>query len=295
MRLYEVMVEWINFHSITVSAPTVLNYSRSINVLKNRIGEMDIEDITKNTIQELFVDFYNIGLSENTIINYSKPIRQALEYAVDKGYIEESPYKDIVMPKTEREEINPFTEEEVKKLLSADMPIWFSDAVQIAFRTGMRKGEIFALMKQDIDLKNAFLTIRYTQSKTKEGYILKKPKTKASRRRISLDKTTLDILYRRYLKDNTDFIFTYSNGKMLIPTGINAMLDRKCKAAGIQKHSFHDLRHGHATYLLKNNVHPKIVQERLGHSSIKITLDTYSHLIPGLQNPAIEIINKLEF
>lgn len=295
MRLYEVMVEWINFHSITVSAPTVLNYSRSINVLKNRIGEMDIEDITKNTIQELFVDFYNIGLSENTIINYSKPIRQALEYAVDKGYIEESPYKDIVMPKTEREEINPFTEEEVKKLLSADMPIWFSDAVQIAFRTGMRKGEIFALMKQDIDLKNAFLTIRYTQSKTKEGYILKKPKTKASRRRISLDKTTLDILYRRYLKDNTDFIFTYSDGEMLIPTGINAMLDRKCKAAGIQKHSFHDLRHGHATYLLKNNVHPKIVQERLGHSSIKITLDTYSHLIPGLQNPAIEIINKLEF
>lgn len=295
MRLYEVMVEWINFHSITVSAPTVLNYSRSINVLKNRIGEMDIEDITKNTIQELFVDFYNIGLSENTIINYSKPIRQALEYAVDKGYIEESPYKDIVMPKTEREEINPFTEEEVKKLLSADMPIWFSDAVQIAFRTGMRKGEIFALMKQDIDLKNAFLTIRYTQSKTKEGYILKKPKTKASRRRISLDKTTLDILYRRYLKDNTDFIFTYSNGEMLIPTGINAMLDRKCKAAGIQKHRFHDLRHGHATYLLKNNVHPKIVQERLGHSSIKITLDTYSHLIQGLQNPAIEIINKLEF
>ena len=295
MRLYEVMVEWINFHSITVSAPTVLNYSRSINVLKNRIGEMDIEDITKNTIQELFVDFYNIGLSENTIINYSKPIRQALEYAVDKGYIEESPYKDIVMPKTEREEINPFTEEEVKKLLSADMPIWFSDAVQIAFRTGMRKGEIFALMKQDIDLKNAFLTIRYTQSKTKEGYILKKPKTKASRRRISLDKTTLDILYRRYLKDNTDFIFTYSNGEMLIPTGINAMLDRKCKAAGIQKHRFHDLRHGHATYLLKNNVHPKIVQERLRHSSIKITLDTYSHLIQGLQNPAIEIINKLEF
>ena len=251
MRLYEVMVEWINFHSITVSAPTVLNYSRSINVLKNRIGEMDIEDITKNTIQELFVDFYNIGLSENTIINYSKPIRQALEYAVDKGYIEESPYKDIVMPKTEREEINPFTEEEVKKLLSADMPIWFSDAVQIAFRTGMRKGEIFALMKQDIDLKNAFLTIRYTQSKTKEGYILKKPKTKASRRMIPLDKTTLDILYRRYLKDNTDFIFTYSNGEMLIPTGINAMLDRKCKAAGIQKHRFHDLRHPYVKHTTK--------------------------------------------
>lgn len=295
MRLYEVMVEWIQFHSISVSAPTVLNYSRTVNILKSSIGEMNIEDITKDDIQELLIDFYNNGLSENTIINYSKPIRQSLGYAVDKGYIAKSPYKDILMPKTEKKEINPFTEEEVKKILSVDMPIWFRDAIQIAFRTGMRKGEIFALMKQDIDFKNAFLTIRYTQSKTKEGYILKKPKTKASRRRVSIDKITLDILHRRCLQGKTDFIFAYPDGKMLIPSGINAMLDRKCKAAGIQKHRFHDLRHGHATYLLKNNVHPKIVQERLGHSSIKITLDTYSHLIPGLQVPAIEAINSLDF
>ena len=295
MRLYEVMVEWIKFHSITVSAPTVLNYSRTVNILRSSIGEKNIEDITKDDIQELFIDFYNNGLLENTIINYSKPIRQSLEYAVEKGYIAKSPYKDIIIPKTERREINPFTEEEVKKLLSVDMPMWFRDAVQIAFRTGMRKGEIFALMKRDIDFENMFLTVRHTQSKTKEGYILKNPKTKGSRRRISMDKITSDILYRRYLQGNTDFIFTYSDGRMLIPTGINSMMDRKCKVAGIQKHRFHDLRHGHATYLLKNNVHPKIVQERLGHSSINMTLDTYSHLIPGLQIPAIEAINNLDF
>ena len=74
---------------------------------------------------------------------------------------------------------------------------------------------------------------------------------------------------------------------------INAMLNRKCKQAGIAKHRFHDLRHGHATFLLKNNVHPKIVQERLGHADISMTLDTYSHLIPDMQAPAVNVINNL--
>lgn len=147
MEFYKVMMEWIEFHSIKVSESTVLNYFRTINILKPGIGERNIEDIIGDDIQELFIQFRNNGLSENTMINYSKPIRQSLEYAVKKGYIAKSPYADIVIPRTEKDEINPFTEEEVKKLLSVDMPIWFKDAVQIAFRTGMRKGEIFALMK----------------------------------------------------------------------------------------------------------------------------------------------------
>lgn len=294
MEFYKVMMEWIEFHSIKVSESTVLNYFRTINILKPGIGERNIEDIIGDDIQELFIQFRNNGLSENTMINYSKPIRQSLEYAVKKGYIAKSPYADIVIPRTEKDEINPFTEEEVKKLLSVDMPIWFKDAVQIAFRTGMRKGEIFALMKQDIDLKNKFLTVRHTQSKTGNGYIIKSPKTKGSRRRISLDKITIEILRRRYLQNKTEFIFSYPDGRMLIPSGINAMLNRKCKLAGIKRHRFHDFRHGHATYMLVNNVHPKVVQERLGHANISITLDTYSHLVPGLQQTAVEAVDKLE-
>lgn len=294
MEFYKVMMEWIEFHSITVSASTILNYSRTINALKPSIGKLNIEDIREDDIQKLFIRFYNDGLSENTIINYSKPIRQSFEYAVKKGYIAKTPYKDIVMPKTEKTEINPFTEEEVKKLLSVDMPVWFRDAVQIAFRTGMRKGEIFALTKQDIDIENKFLTVRHTQSKTEKGYIIKKAKTKGSRRMISLDKVTIGILCRRCLQNKTEFIFSYPDGKMFIPSGINAMLDRKCKLAGIEKHRFHDFRHGHATYLLINNIHPKVVQERLGHANISITLDTYSHLVPGLQQTAVEAVDNLD-
>lgn len=291
MKFYDVMQEWIKFHALSVSQATIYNYSKSAQILRSSIGQMDIEAISKDNIQSLFIDFYNHGLSMNTMINYSKPINQALKYAVIKGYIKISPYSDIVIPKTEEHEVNPFTEDEVEKLLKQDLLLWFRDAVQLAFRTGMRKSEIFALSKNDIDIDNAFLMIRHTQSMTQNGYVLKNPKTKGSKRRISLDNVSVEILQRR-CETCKEFIFE-KNGQMMIPDGINSMLNRKCKKAGIAKHRFHDLRHGHATFLLKNNVHPKIVQERLGHADISITLNTYSHLIPGMQAPAVDVINNL--
>lgn len=292
MKFYDVMQEWLEFHSLSVSEATIYNYSKSVRILKSSIGQMDIEEMSREDIQSLFIDLYHQGLTMNTMINYSKPINQALKYAVMKGYIEFSPYSNIVIPKTEEREVNPFTEDEVEKILKLKLPLWFRDAVQLAFRTGMRKSEIFALSKSDIDLDNAFLMVRHTQSMVQEGcVVLRSPKTKGSKRRIALDNISMEILRRRYATCK-EYIFE-KNGEMMVPSSINFMLRRRCKQAGIAIHRFHDLRHGHATFLLKNNVHPKIVQERLGHADISITLDTYSHLIPGMQASAVDIINTL--
>lgn len=292
MKFYDVMQEWLDFHALAVSEATIYNYSKSVRILKSSIGQMDIEEISREDIQSLFIDLYHQGLTTNTIINYSKPISQALKYAAMKGYIEFSPYSNIVIPKTEEHEVKPFTEDEVEKLLKLKLPLWFRDAVQLAFRTGMRKSEIFALSKDDIYIDKAFLMVAHTQSMIQEGYvILKSPKTKRSKRRIALDNVSVEILRRRCATCKA-YIFE-KNGEMMVPDGINAMLNRKCKQAGIAKHRFHDLRHGHATFLLKNNVHPKIVQERLGHADISMTLDTYSHLIPDMQAPAVNVINNL--
>lgn len=292
MKFYDVMIEWLEFHALSVSQATIYNYSKSVQILKSSIGQMDVEEMSREDIQSLFIDFFHRGLRTNTMINYGKPINQTLKFAVSKGYISESPYVGITIPKTEEYEIKPFTEGEVEKLLELDLPLWFRDAVQLAFRTGMRKSEIFALSKNDIDLGNAFLMVRHTQSMIQEGYVvLKSPKTKGSKRRIALDNISMEILRRRYATCK-EYIFE-KNGEMMAPSSINSMLRRRCKQAGIAIHRFHDLRHGHATFLLKNNVHPKIVQERLGHADISITLDTYSHLIPGMQAPAVDIINTL--
>lgn len=138
-----------------------------------------------------------------------------------------------------------------------------------------------------------FLTVRHTQSLDKNGKtIIKHPKTRASKRRIDLDEHTVFILRRRCLESDSEFIFS-RNGKMLVPYNISNIVKKCCKTTGITPKRFHDLRHGHATYLLINNVHPKIVQERLGHENIGITLDTYSHLIPGMQSAAVNAINEL--
>lgn len=278
-----------------MSESTYYNYDKTANHLVKFFQNKSIEEITQKQLQNFICLLFNRGCAENTIINYCKVLHMSLSYAVDAGYISKTPYTKIVLPKREKAEINPFSESEVKELITIEMTEWLRDAIIIAYKTGMRKGEIFALKKEDIDFKNGFLMVRRTQSVTKHGVILKAPKTKASRRRIDLDSTTLAILWRRACASTSEFVFAWPNGEMIIPWNIATTIKRKCKIAGIQPHRFHDLRHGHATYLLINNVHPKVVQERLGHSNVGITLDTYSHLIPGLQKTAVSAVSKLDF
>lgn len=295
-KLYSVVIEeWLKIHSLKTTASTMYNYEKTANRIIQYFQDETLDKIASTQIQNFIIFLNDNECTENTIINYCKVLHMSLEYAVDKEYIPVSPYRGIILPKKERAEITPFSEEEVIKLLSVPMTEWLYDAIAIAYKTGMRKSEIFALKKNDIDFENNFLMVRRTQSTTKYGVVLKAPKTKSSRRRIDLDLNTLEILKRRCETSTYEFVFSWLNGEMIIPWNIAATIKRKCKIAGIQEHRFHDLRHGHATYLLINNVHPKIVQERLGHSNVGITLDTYSHLIPGMQKTAVNAVSKLNF
>lgn len=295
-KLYSVVIaEWLKIHSLKTTASTMYNYEKTANKIIQYFQEESLDKITSAQIQNFIIFLNDNKFTENTIINYCKVLHMSLEYAVDKEYIPISPYRGIILPKKECAEITPFSEEEVIKLLSIPMTEWMHDAIILAYKTGMRKGEIFALKKDDIDFENGFLMVRRTQSTTKYEVILKAPKTKASRRRIDLDSNTLEILKHRCEASTSEFVFSWSSGEMIIPWNIAATIKRKCKIAGIQEHRFHDLRHGHATYLLINNVHPKIVQERMGHSNVGITLDTYSHLIPGMQKTAVNAVSKLNF
>lgn len=293
MLFYDILEEWIHFHQFEVSGSSITLYKRNIDLLQKSLGCMEVNEITQNDIQNLFIEFHKNGLKENTILNYSKPISMSLRYAVEKGYIDTNPYYGIKIPKGEKKEINPFTVEEFRKILSIEMKVWLRDAIEIAYRTGLRKGEIFALRKEDIELDERFIVVRHTQSLVGNEYVIKGPKTKYSKRRVDFDTACYEILKRRCSQNESDFLFYKKDGTMFIPNCISNTIARKCKKAGIKKHTFHDFRHGHATYLLQRNVHPKIVQERLGHASISTTLDTYSHLIPGLQKTAVAAVEKI--
>ncbi len=168
----------------------------------------------------------------------------------------------------------------------------------------MRRAELLALRWADIDLDLCQLSVTRSMQyirgiDQKSQIIFREPKTAKSRRLIALSPSTVITLRKHKDKQNNlrqslgysplsdnDLVFSRYDGSPLLPNSVThawIKLVRRCGLHGIR---LHDARHTHASLLLKQGVHPKIVQERLGHGSIQITLDTYSHVAPGLQQAA---------
>lgn len=294
MLYKEILLMWLEEKKIEVRNSTFRNYKYSIfKWIIPQIGLIDIENITKSDLQNFILDFSS-NHKQNTVINITKPLSGSLLWAKEKGYLKNSPWNGIKIPKDFSErEIKTFSQEEIKKLLSAKgYQKVKKDMIILGYRTGMRIGEILSLKWEDINLEEKFLTVKRTLSSYNDGIPeISEPKTKKSKRRIALDEVAIQMLTNRY-EGNNGYVFCKKNGEMYSRQAIN--IPRMCCNVGIEPRSFHALRHTHATILLSANVHPKIVQERLGHAKISTTLDTYSHLIPGMQQMAVDVFNKIE-
>ena len=178
----------------------------------------------------------------------------------------------------------------------------------VAVATGMRQGELLALKWQDADLENAKLSVRRTLTRSGGRLLLGEPKTKKSRRTIYLTETavlalrehlsrqvaqieTLGDLYR-----DEGLVFASEIGTLINPSNLRRRsFAPLLKRAGLPRIRFHDLRHTCATLLLSCDVHPKYVQEILGHSNIAITLDTYSHVMPGMGDHTAKAMEDVLF
>jgi integrase len=172
-------------------------------------------------------------------------------------------------------------------------------AYVLAIFTGMRKGEILGLRWSDVDWDRKTLQVVQTVYKTlNEAPSIQTPKTAGSVRSISVPDNVLDELKTHRKKQNAlrlkfgsayhnnDLICPRPDGKPMDPRGMNEHFEEMCKKSGMQKIRFHDLRHTHATIMLKLGEHPKVVSERLGHKDVHITLNTYSHVLPNMQEDA---------
>jgi integrase len=150
----------------------------------------------------------------------------------------------------------------------------------------------------DVDLQAGTVAVRQSLEETKSGLCFKPPKTQKGRRLIPLPTLTVEQLrlHRRQqaedrLKIGPDYqdhglVFAQPDGQPSKPSGLTNGFITLLARAGLPRMRFHDLRHGHATHILREGVHPKVVSERLGHSTVGITLDTYSHVLPGLREDA---------
>lgn len=285
---------WLEEKSLEVRSSTKWNYKCTIeSKLKPAFGSYEIQKITKAMIQNYILDISE-HFKKESVINITKVLSQSFKFAVREKFIAENPYVQIKIPKDhDVKEIKIFTKDEMDAILNVQgFNPQYKNIISIAYRTGMRIGEILALKWEDVNLAQGFLMVRRTVSyceKSKKEIC--PPKTRASIRRIDLDNTSIEILLSA--KKYGEFVFSKKDGTIFSRCCISQGFQRICKAANVPYKSFHALRHTHASILLASNVHPKIVQERLGHSEISTTIDTYSHLIPGMQKIAVDIFNDL--
>ncbi len=151
------------------------------------------------------------------------------------------------------------------------------------------------LFFEDVDLLHKTIQIRHTVQALKGGLVMTEPKTESSKRSVSIPSSVIPGLtnYLYLLKRNQGLIFTTSSGKPISPRNLVRHFKSVIETTGLPEIRFHDLRHTHASLLLIAGVHPKVVQERLGHSQISLTLDTYSHVVPSLQVEAADKMDEL--
>ncbi len=235
------------------------------------------------------------------MLYHHRVLRQALQHAVRWGLLVRNPCDMVDPPRKNKPEPRIWDEVQVKRFLSNAESSSYYRLYLMAIMTGMRQGEILGLRWQDVDLSHPVARIRQTFYRLGKNKLFKEPKSSKSRRAVPLPHVLVDELLNLREEQNNhrrlfgneyedhNLIFCQQNGR---PIHAHNMATRDFKriieAAKLPLIRFHDLRHCHATLLLHQGVHPKIVSERLGHSGISITMDIYSHALPGLQEAAVK-------
>lgn len=277
----------------TLRPRTIESYHYIINKhIKPEIGTIKLSQLRPEQLQNLYSLKLNQGLSNRTVQYIHSVIHRSLNQALKWGLVVRNVADASEPPRVKRTPPTALTADQAKQLLETAKADRFYPLILLAITTGMREGELLGLQWGDIDLENGLIHVSHAiQLLEGKGLVLTEPKTEKSRRTIKLPPFVIDVL--RGLDRSSDYVFCTSHGTPFSPRNLLRFFHQLLKKAGLPKIRFHDLRHTFASLLLNENVHPKVVQEMLGHSTITLTLDTYSHLLPERQQEAADKIQSL--
>ena len=256
--------------------------------LKPSIGGAKLDKLNALQVQVLYRSKLDGGLSPRTVQIIHATLYKALKQAVRWSLVPRNVCDAVVPPRVPKSEIKPLDARQAKKLLDTardTQPSLYALYV-LAVATGMRSGEILGLQWRDVDLEARTLQVRRTVFNGAVGT----PKTARSNRGIRLPEIAVEAL--RGHPRSSEWVFSSKKGTSLSVHNLHNRSWRPLlREAGLPHIRFHDLRHTCATLLLSKGVHPKVVQELLGHSSIEITLDTYSHVLPSMGSAAADAMD----
>jgi len=239
------------------------------------------------------------GLSARSVRHHHVVLHTALEAAIRWGLVARNPADAVIPPRVQRTHMQIWDEEEIRWFLSAANDSPYYPIFYLALFAGMRRSELLALRWCDVDLILCQISVARSMHHLKDGRIVfRQPKTGTGSRTVALPPSAAIVLNDYHEQQKTqrlilgkpltseDLVFSHMDGTPLLPDTITHAWTKLVRRIGLKEIRLHDARHSHASLMLKQGIHPKVVQERLGHSSIQVTLDTYSHVAPGLQEIA---------
>lgn len=308
LTVRQVMEVFFDNYAVTNLAPsTVKRYKELITLhIIPTLGEMKIIDLEPLTITAAYKVLHEdprFNLSYQTIRKDHNVLNEGLKMALKWGIIDKNPCIAVDPPKAEETDMNVLSEAELNELLNfiKGTPLYIP--VLLASSTGMRVGEVAGLQESDVDLENRKIYVRHQLQYLNKEYKLVKTKTSRSNRPIAILEDTIPALRAYEMQKKEDrlaagpkyirnsYYCRWPDGHYIKNTYMTKALRKEAGKLGFDIR-FHDLRHTHATILFKHGIHPKIVGERLGHSKIQITLDTYTHFIPDMQ---ADVLGNISF
>lgn len=270
------------------------------------LGNIKLAKLSPLDIQRWHADRLATGLSATSVVHLHYMFHRALEQAMRWNMVPRNVTELVDPPRRSTPDAATWNATQVGAFLTAGDKTNLAALWRLALLTGMRRGELLGLIWEDVDLERGTLAVRRTLSRGKAGsWEVGTPKTASGRRSIALPASAVSSLrqhrihqleHRLKLGDiyqDQGFVFTNATGGPLHVNSLMLQFVKVIAAAGVPRIRFHDLRHTSATLMLANGEHPKIVQERLGHANISMTLDRYSHVTMDMQRAAADRLDIL--
>jgi integrase len=298
------LAEWLDGMRARLRPSTWESYRMNIQRhITPHLGDVPLQNLTADAINSTYGQLHEKGrvdgkggLSPRSIRYVHVILHHALRDAVRRNRVPRN-VADLADPPRSapgHEKIRVWDLEQAQAFLAHVAEDRYVAAWVLALTTGMRRGELLGLRWSDVDLELARISVQQTLTAVHGKLATSSPKTPRSRRAMALDPSTstaLQLHRHRQLEEQLalgirpehNLVFTREDGSPVHPDRFSKWFDAHARAAGLPRIRFHDVRHTAATLMLAEGTHAKIVSERLGHASIAITLDTYSHVLPSLQ------------
>jgi integrase len=309
LTVKDYLEKWLSDYArVKVSGKTLERYAGIVNDhLVPAVGQLPLCKLQPLHVQAYYShaletgrkDGREGGLSAQTVLHHHRILSEALKQAVRWQLVARNVCDAVEPPRVQRTEMQAYDETRTAWLLDAALGTRLHMPILLAITTGMRRGEILALRWSDVQPGTGALMVRRSLQETKSGLEFKEPKSRHGRR-LTLPTITLELLEEHRstqaermralgsdYQDN-DLVCCRDDGTIWPPSAFTSAYRDLLRRRGIANIRFHDLRHSHASQLLRAGVSPKVISERLGHSKVGFTLDVYSHLLPGMQEEAAQ-------